>query len=110
MDNLKRKEEPTDLFEELGLQITQGQVEVGNTYPIFGMITQLHDETPGGVIAEINHHIRAKMNIRDQERLDVLKRKAFETGIFISTVTAIEPQLEVECQAVIFGKSQAHNA
>ena len=108
MDNLKRKEK--NLFEELGLQVTQGQVKVGSTYPIFGMITQLTSDDEGKVIAEINHHIQAKMNISDESRLEMLRGKAFETGIFISTVVSVEPTLQVECQAVIFGRNQAYHA
>ena len=110
MENAKRKDEEQDLFTQLGLEVQHGAVEIGNTYPIFGMITGIHSDTPGAVVAEINHSIIAKMNVSDQERVDLLKGKAFETGIFISTVTAIEPRVEVECQAVIFGRSQAFNA
>jgi len=109
MENVKRNENK-NLFDELGLEVAHGQVEVGNTYPIFGMITQITEESPGTVIAEINHNITAKMNISDEKRLETLKTKAFEAGIFISKVISIEPVLEVECQAVIFGKNRAYNA
>ncbi len=99
-----------NLFEELGLEVTSGKVEIGNTYPIFGMITEFKSDSPGAVVAELNHSITARMNVSDQARLDVLKGRAFETGIFISRVLATEPQVEVECEKVIFGKSQAFNA
>lgn len=110
MENVKRFEPEQDLFEQLGLQITQGDVEVGKTYPIFGIITKFFDETPGNVIVEINHSIVAKMNITDDVRVQLLKERAFESGIFVSTVTAKDPQVEVECQVVIFGRRQAFNA
>lgn len=106
----EKREETKDLFEELGLEVTTGKVEVGNTYPIFGMITQFMNEEPGAVVAEINHNITARMNVQDQERVNVLKQKAFEAGIFISRVIAVEPKVEVECHKVIFGKSQSYNA
>ncbi len=102
--------ESKNLFEELGLEVTRGEVEVGNTYPIFGMITEFKCDEPGDVVAKINHNITARMNVNDQARIDVLKGKAFETGIFISRVLSLEPQVEVECHKVIFGKPQAFNA
>ena len=109
MDNLKRSDEKC-LFDELGLEVAHGQVSGGNTYPLFGMITRLTKDESGEVVAEINNHIIATINIKDQERVDVLKQRAFETAIFVSTVVALEPQLKVECRAIIFGKNQAFNA
>ncbi|MFN8390517.1 MAG: hypothetical protein U0136_09530 [Bdellovibrionota bacterium] len=107
--NVKRAGEE-DLFEQLGLEVAQGEVEIGNTYPIFGMITKLIDETPGHVIAEINHSIIANMNVTEAARVEILKERAFESGIFVSTVVAKEPKVEVDCQVVIFGRRQAFNA
>lgn len=107
--NVKRAGEE-DLFEQLGLEVAQGEVEIGNTYPIFGMITKLIDETPGHVVAEINHSIIANMNVTEAARVEILKERAFESGIFVSTVVAKEPKVEVDCQVVIFGRRQAFNA
>ena len=108
MDNLKRKE--GDFFDQFGLELVQGQVELGQTYPIFGMITSFEFDGDEKVVAEINNNIIARFKVSESNIIDVLKEKAFETGIFISTVTAIEPQVEVTCQAVIFGKPQSYNA
>ena len=108
MENAKHKEDES--LEGFGLKVAHGRVEVGNTYPIFGMITKLLEGEDGEVLVELNNNIHAKMSITDPERLAVLRKKAFETGIFISRVVATEPVLEVECRAVIFGKSQAYNA
>ncbi len=107
MEKLNHEE---DFLQRNGLEIAPGKVEVGQSYPIFGMITKLSKDEEGKVIAEINNNIVAHMTINDGERLDVLKGKAFETGIFFSKVLAVEPAIEVECKAVIFGKSQAFNA
>jgi len=109
MGNAKLESEG-NLFEELGLSVAHGPVEVGSTYPIFGMITKLTNETPGSVVVEINHNITARMNVTEESRVELLRKRAFETGIFISKVTSVEPDLVVECQAVIFGKNQAYNA
>lgn len=110
MDELKRAKLEPDLFEQLGLEVAPGDVEVGNTYPIFGMITKLLDETPGHVVAEINHSIIANMNVSEGSRVEILKERAFESGIFVSTVVSKEPQIEVDCQVVIFGRKQGFNA
>ena len=110
MENEKRESAEGDLFEQLGLEVTHGDVEVGQTYPIFGMITKLIDDTPGQVVAEINHSIIANMNVTDPERVEILKERAFESGIFVSTVVSKEPKIEVDCQVVIFGRRQGFNA
>ena len=97
-------------FDKYGLEVAEGQVEVGSTYPIFGMITGIINDTPGEVVAQINYNITAKMNIPEQEKVELLKERAFETGIFVSKITKKEPQVEVDCQTVIFGKKQGFNA
>lgn len=102
--------EEEDLFGKLGLHVAAGEVEIGKTYPIFGMITKLISDEPGNVICEINNSIRAKMNVNDAEKVNVLKERAFESGIFVSTVVAKSPSVEVDCQVVIFGKKQSFNA
>ena len=109
MDNLQRKTND-DLFSELGLAVSEGKVEVGKVYPIFGMITEIVELEGDDVTVEINHQIRARLKIRSEERLEVLKQKAFESGIFVAKILELEPQIQVECQAVIFGRTQAYNA
>jgi hypothetical protein len=106
----EQQEEVLGTIEDLGLKIEKGNVEVGETYPIFGMITAIEDQGNGDVLVEINHNIKAQMYISKEDRLNVLKSRAFESGIFVSKVIAKEPELLVECQAVVFGKSQAYNA
>lgn len=109
MDNLQRKSQD-ELFSELGLAISEGKVEIGKVYPIFGMITRICEGTGDTIQVEINHQIKANLKIKSSERLEVLKQKAFESGIFVSKIVSLEPCVEVDCQAVIFGRSQAFNA
>lgn len=111
MDNLERKDQ-TDLFAELGIAVEEGKIEVGKVYPIFGMITGIEEAEADGkrIIVEINNNITARMSLKSQDRLNLLKEKAFETGIFVAKVLQIEPRVEVDCQAVIFGRTQAFNA
>lgn len=110
MDAVKRLNQEGDLFEQLGLEIAQGEIEIGNTYPIFGMITKFINEKAGEVVVEINHNIIANMNVTEDSKVDLLKERAFESGIFVSTVVAKDPKVEVDCQVVIFGKKQGYNA
>ena len=99
-----------NIFEEFGLEVTSGEVSLGRTYPIFGMVTKLINETPGCVIAEINHNIIAHINVQDSDKIATLKERCFETGIFVSKITQIDPKIEVECQTIIFGKRRDFNA
>ena len=51
--------EQNNFFEKFGLEVASGEVEVGQTYPIYGMITKVLDDTPGSVCVEINFTIKA---------------------------------------------------
>ena len=104
------KSPDTNLFEQLGLEVVQGTVEVGQTYPIFGAITRFLAESQGKIVAELNYHMHITMNVPDSERLELLREHCFESGIFIARVLAKEPIIELECQTVIFGKKQGYHA
>lgn len=99
-----------NFFEKFGLEVANGEVEVGQTYPIYGMITKIIDETPGNVVVEINFSIRANMTIPDEAKVNLLKERAFEPGIFVSTVRDKEEGIQVDCSTVVFGKRQQFNA
>lgn len=99
-----------DFFEKFGLEVASGEVEVGRTYPIYGMITRLLNETPGQVMVEINFSIKANMAIPDQDKIDLLKERAFEPGIFVSTVTSKDDGICVDCSTVVFGRRQQFSA
>ncbi|RMG45452.1 MAG: hypothetical protein D6719_00280 [Candidatus Dadabacteria bacterium] len=99
-----------NFFEKFGLEVTSGEVEVGNTYPIYGMITKFLSDEPGSVVVELNFSIRANMAIPDQSKVELLKERSFEPGIFVSTVKSKEGGIEVDCSTVVFGKRQNYNA
>ncbi len=94
----------TSFFEKFGLEVSSGEVQVGQTYPIYGMITNiLHDE-PGNVVVELNFSIHAHMAIPDRGKIELLKERSFEPGIFVSTVVAKEDRVTVDCNTVVFGR------
>ncbi len=99
-----------NFFEKFGLEVATGEVEVGQTYPIYGMITKLIDETPGSVVVELNFAIKANMVIPDEKKVNLLKERAFEPGIFVSTVRSKDDGIEVDCATVVFGKKQEFQA
>lgn len=99
-----------NFLEKFGLEIGQGEVVIGQTYPIYGMITKFIDETPGQVVVELNYSITAKMSIPTQEKVELLRERSFEPGIFISTVKSKEDGVVVDCSTVVFGKRQTHDA
>ena len=66
-----------NFFEKFGLEVATGEVEIGQTYPIYGMITKLIDEEPGNVTVELNFSIRANMTIPDEKKVNLLKEKGF---------------------------------
>ena len=99
-----------NFFEKYGLEVTSGEVEIGQTYPIYGMITEILNDTPGEVVVKINFSITAHMEIPDQEKVDLLKQRSFEPGIFVSTVRSKEEGITVDCSTVVFGKRQEFHA
>jgi len=104
------KAEEQNLFQELGLQVTHGDVEVGKTYMIFGMITEIELAETGFITLTINHNITAKLKAEDDKKIEFLKAKAFESGIFVSKITQLEPSVEANCKTIIFGRPQAKHA
>jgi len=107
---MENENKDQNFFEKFGLEVSSGDVEIGKTYPIYGMITNLLNETPGEVIAEINFNIKARMAIPDQDKVDILKERAFEPGIFVSTIVSKDGGIEVDCSTVVFGKRQQFHA
>ena len=73
------------------------------------MITRIVDETPGNVTVEVNNSIIAKVNIYDSAKIELLKQRAFESGIFVAKVLSKDPTIEVECRTIVFGRPQAHH-
>lgn len=100
----------SNFFEKFGLEVGQGEVKVGETYPVYGMITKFLDETPGQVLVELNYSIKARMTIPTQEKVELLRERAFEPGIFISTIKSKDGGITVDCSTVVFGKKQGFDA
>ena len=84
------------------------EVVEGETYPLYGMITKIIDETPKKVKVEINHSIHAVMHIPEPDKIRLLKERAFEPGIFVAKVITKEPTIIVEVSTVVFGKRANH--
>jgi len=106
----KNENKDLNFFEKFGLEVSNGEVEIGSTYPIYGMITKIINDTPGNVVVEINFSIRANMSIPDADKVNILKERAFEPGIFVSTVVSKDAGVTVDCSTVVFGRRQQFNA
>lgn len=96
-------------FDECGLTVATGDVEVGLTYPIYGMITKFLEIEGNKVTVEINFNILATMEIPDIDKIETLRSRAFEPGIFVSKVEKVDEKIEVSCGTVIFGKKMSYN-
>lgn len=107
-DVLKRQQD--DLFEDNGLKVARSKVEVGKTYPIYGMITKILDEQPEKIVVELNFQIQAELKYKSLDQLTLLKERVFETGIFVAKIQETEPKVVVNCKKVIFGKRSDFNS
>lgn len=87
------------------VEVNKANVTLGETYPLYGMITRIVHEEPGSTTIEINNQILAHISVSD-EYLTLLKKRAFEPAIFIAKITSTQP-LECVCSTIIFGKPAA---
>lgn len=84
---------------------------VGETYPVCGKITAILDEGPGKVAVLLNDSITAYMTLHTAEKVETIKSRAFDTGIFIATVLdSNQGKIVVDCHKVIFGKASGFDA
>ena len=83
-------------------------MQIGKTYPMYGIITKFVQDKIGEVVVEINNSVTINMSISDSESLELLKERAFDPGIFVSKVTSLEPVIMATCDKVIFGKRPMH--
>ena len=104
-ENDNTNTENENLFNNLGLDVKFAEVEVGQIYPIYGAITKIISEDLGNVVVEINYNIQATMNIHEQDKLDLLKNRSFDSGIFVCTILEKDPTIKADCSTVIFGKN-----
>lgn len=103
--NSTQKEE--NLFDKLGLSVEYGEVEIGQTYPIYGIITNFLCDIPGEVAVVVNHNIELAMDIDAGDKIKILKNRAFEPGIFVSVIEQTTPTIKGRCTTAVFGKSQS---
>lgn len=96
-----------DFFEKFGLEVTNGEVEKGKTYPIYGMITKFLEETQEHLEVELNFNIIVRLKVPDQEKVNTLKERSFDPGIFVCTIIEDESPIVADCTTVIFGKRSA---
>lgn len=100
-----------NFFEKYGLEVqASSELEVGKSYPIYGMITKIIDDTPGSVMVELNFSIKCEMEISEPEKIELLKSRAFEPGIFVSEVKDLTDGVLIYCKTVVYGKKQEHHA
>ena len=108
-------EKEKDFFEKFGLEVSKGQVEVGQTYPVYGAITNFLKEDPeSDIVVEVNFYMKLILSLPTEDREEkvaLLKERAFETGIFVTEV--LDNDLDDEkhsvlgrCSTIVFGRKQ----
>jgi hypothetical protein len=107
-DNEKNEE---NFFEKFGLEVAGGEVEIGSVYPIYGMITKfISDDLDYGVVVEVNFNLELTLTIDDPEKLELVKTRSFEPGIFVTKITETEPKVKGNTTTIVFGRRQEFNA
>lgn len=101
-------------LEKMGLEVkteSLSNLEIGKVYPIYGMVTKFISETPGDVRIEVNYNMELTLFIDDLDKINTIKERAFEPGIFIVVINEIDAQnenhyIKGNCNTVVFGRKQ----
>lgn len=89
-----------------GITVSGIAVNVGEKHFLFGIITKLEEHEDGSATCLLNNQVDLHLEPNPQ-RLDVIKDRIFETGIFYSEITSIsEEKIEANCMSVIYGRKQ----
>jgi hypothetical protein len=112
-----------DLFKEYGLSINKTSledIEIGKSYPVYGMITKFIDESYNNILVEVNFNIKVKIILDEQSfaaKFNILKERSLEPGIFMITFETKNDLIEEDgyvyegiCNTVIFGKKKELDA
>ncbi len=104
------KKEEKNLFDEYGLQAAWADadsIKIGETYPIYGMITNIEKYEPDDFRVTINYNIHGKVFCQDPSKLEIVKERAFESAIFITKIEDIrDGNFYGTIQTIVFGKKQ----
>lgn len=96
----------TETFEKIGLGFSSCNLETGKTYWIYGCITDFITDTPDKIVVELNFSIHANITLQSQEKINLLKERIYENGIFVCTVTSTDENVNADCHTVVFGRKQ----
>ena len=87
------------------MEIQYAEPEVGSTYPLYGMITEFVSDVPGQVCVVINFNTKLNLVIEEEEKISLLKERAFEPGIFVTEIIEKNESGYVgNCSTIVFGK------
>ena len=92
------------------VNVSDSDIQVGKSYPLYGAITKIFHVSPRGVLVEFNHKLHLQLNITDKDAVERIKARAFDCGIFVTTITAVGEQFKGDCTQVIFGTPPEYSA
>ncbi len=89
----------------------ESELEIGKSYPLLGIITEVFTRSGGKTFIKINDNITARIFPKSaDDDLETLREHAFETAIFNCRVLSKTPTILVECDSIIFGDHPAYHA
>ena len=90
-------------------------IKLDEAYPIYGCITNILEELDRGIVAEVNFNLKIHMLIESNDKIEILKEKSFEPGIFIVKFSSKSDDINDKyilsgtCSTVVFGRKQGFN-
>lgn len=93
-----------NFFDSLGVSIQHAEPQVGCTYPLYGMITNILSMTPGDMRVIINYNIELTLFVEDSDKIELIKERCFDPGIFVTKIEQTGEKIKGTCTTVVFGK------
>ncbi|CAB4141235.1 hypothetical protein UFOVP410_74 [uncultured Caudovirales phage] len=96
-----------NVIDDFEFALESGEVEIGETYPIYGKITDLDRITETSVVLTVNNDIKLTLDLVKDNDIEELKANFFEPAIFISTIDNLDKNINATCSAIVFGKNNS---
>ncbi|MCS6893548.1 MAG: hypothetical protein NZO16_03150, partial [Deltaproteobacteria bacterium] len=89
---------------DIGIKLSEIKPEVGKTYPVFGVLSDLNFED-SRLVATINDNIKAELIVNDENQIKTLLSRIFDNGIFFVEIKEVceDGSIRGFCSTIIFG-------
>lgn len=99
-----KPENDLDFIDPIEFSLKNQNVHIGETYPIYGKITDIIESSDGQIILLVNDNVELTLSVEDDYTLSELLSQCFEPGIFVSTIDSLDTNIKGTCTAIVFDR------